>query len=238
VPAVVRVPPRGDAVEGKRLAAILGCTACHGTDLGGRACHEAPGKYRLTCPNVTQVRALYDDEALVTLLRHGRKRNGALVDFMPWDMYNHLTDEDLGDVLAFVRETPAVEGEPLPRSWYSWGTRWEKVRGEYPYLNDLADYDTTPLEGPAERGRYLASVACAECHAPDLRGYEGDTAPNLLVAQGYTAEGFAGLMREGLTLSGRESATGLMTETARRRFSNFTPEEVAALKAYLDQRRP
>jgi mono/diheme cytochrome c family protein len=239
VPAAVRVPPRGDAVEGGRLAWILGCRGCHDADLGGRECYDVPGRFRLTCPNVTEAREDYDDVALVTLLRHGRKRNGALVDFMPWDMYNHLTDEDLGHLIAFVRETPAVvRPEPLPASWYSWAMRWEMVKGEYPYLNDLADYDSTPLEGIAEKGRYLAAVSCPECHAPDLRGYEGDTAPDLLVAKGYTLDGFVRLMAEGITMGGTESTTGLMTETARLRFSHFTPDEVAALKAYLDARPP
>ena len=37
VPDVVHVPERGDPVEGARLAAVLGCRSCHGSDLGGDA---------------------------------------------------------------------------------------------------------------------------------------------------------------------------------------------------------
>jgi hypothetical protein len=43
-------------------------------------------------------------------------------------------------------------------------------------------------------------------------------------------------MRTGKTLAGTESATGLMSGVARGRFSHFTDDEIAALKAYLDQR--
>jgi hypothetical protein len=43
-------------------------------------------------------------------------------------------------------------------------------------------------------------------------------------------------MRTGMTIAGRESATGLMSSVARLRFSHFTDEEIGALKAYLDQR--
>jgi mono/diheme cytochrome c family protein len=236
VPAGVAVPELGEAAEGKRLAAIVGCTGCHGEDLGGRAaCYEIPGMVTFNCPNVTAARERYDDLALVTLLRHGRKLDGALVDFMPWDMYAHLSDRDLGHILAYVRSVPAVRNEPLPPTRYSWATRWDVVLGEYPWVNDLADYDTTPLEGIAERGRYLASIACPECHAPDLHGYEGDSAPNLVVVKAYSDAAFARLMHEGITLSGQESASGLMTAMARSRFVHFRPDEIAALKAYLDQ---
>ena len=71
---------------------------------------------------------------------------------------------------------------------------------------------------------------------PDLNGYEGDIAPSLLIAKAYSAEAFATLMRTGRTLAGTDSATGLMSSTARWRFAHFTDEEIGALKAYLDLR--
>jgi cytochrome c553 len=237
VPAEVTVPAGGDATEGARLAAIVGCTGCHGADLAGVTnCYEEPGRFRFNCPNLVEVRQRYTDRDLVVLLRHGRKLDGALVDFMPWDMYAQLTDADLASIIAFLRATPAVEKPVQPPTEYAWSTRWEILRGVYPPANDLADYDTTPREGISERGRYLASIACPECHAPDLDGYEGDTAPGLLVAKAYPAAAFTRLLREGKTLAGTESSSGLMSRVARGRFSHFTDDEVAALKAYLDSR--
>jgi len=237
VPAEVAVPPGGDAVEGARLAAIVGCTGCHGADMAGRAsCYEEPGRYRFNCPNVVEARSRYTDRDLVVLLRHGRKKDGALVDFMPWDMYAQLTDRDLASILAFVRTLPAVDKPVQPPTEYAWKVRFEILRGTYPYVNDLADYDTRPREGAIERGRYLASIACPECHAPDLNGYDGDSAPNLLVAKAYPPEAFARLLRTGRTIAGTESASGLMSSVARGRFSHFTDDEIAALKSYLDQR--
>jgi mono/diheme cytochrome c family protein len=239
VPTVVHIPERGDPVEGARLAAVLGCRACHGSDLGGDAnCYSEPDRMSLVCPNVTQARERYSDRDLVVLLRYGKKRDGALVDFMPWDMYAHLTDQDLGHVLAFVRATPKVVKSQLPSSSYSWATRWNMLIGDYPPRNDLNEYDLTPLDGPAERGRYLASIACPECHAPNLRGYPGDDAPSLVVAKAYSPEAFARLMRDGITISGTESKTGLMSTVARSRFAHLRADEVIALKTYLDQRVP
>jgi mono/diheme cytochrome c family protein len=237
VPADVAVPAGGDATAGAHLAAIVGCTGCHGPDMAGHAnCYEEPGRMRFNCPNVVEARGRYTDRDLVILLRHGRKVDGALVDFMPWDMFAQLTDGDLANVIAFVRALPEVDKPVQPRTEYAWATRLEILRGTYPYVNDLADYDTRPRDGLAERGRYLASIACPECHAPDLNGYEGESAPSLLIAKAYSAEAFARLMRTGETLAGTESATGLMSMVARARFSHFTDDEVASLKAYLDQR--
>jgi hypothetical protein len=72
VPAVVHVPERGDPVEGARLAAVLGCRACHGSDLGGDAnCYSEPGKMSLVCPNVTQARERYSDQDLVASIVGG-----------------------------------------------------------------------------------------------------------------------------------------------------------------------
>ena len=237
VPATVSVPSGGDTVEGARLAAILGCPSCHGPDMAGETnCYEEPGRFRVNCPNLIEARSRYSDRDFVILLRHGRKLDGALVDFMPWDMYAHLTDRDLADVIAFVRSAPSVEKPVQPKTDYAWVTRWQILRGEYPHMNDLADYDTTPREGAIERGRYLASIACPECHAPDLNGYPGDSAPGLLIAKAYSPEAFSRLMHTGVTLAGTESATGLMSNVARARFSHLHDDEIAALKAYLDQR--
>jgi cytochrome c553 len=237
VPPIVAVPGGGDAVEGARMAAIIGCTGCHGVDMAGVAnCYEEPERFRFNCPNVIEARNRYSDRDFVILLRHGRKLDGALVDFMPWDMYAQLSDEDLADIIAFIRALPAA-GKPVqPATEYAWATRWEILRGAYPYVNDLADYDTRPREGIAERGRYLTSIACPECHAPDLEGYEGDSAPGLLIAKAYPPEAFARLLRTGRTLAGTDSATGLMSGVARARFAHLTDDEIAAIKAYLEQR--
>ena len=85
-------------------------------------------------------------------------------------------------------------------------------------------------------GRHLALTSCPECHGPDLNGFPGDDAPPLIVAKAYSAENFARLMKTGITVSGTESATGLMTEMGRMRFSVMTDDEVRALKLYLDSR--
>ena len=51
--------------------------------------------------------------------------------------------------------------------------------------------------------------------------------PDLIVASAYSRDEFAGLMREGASLNGRD--LGLMGEVARDRFGAFTDEEITAL---------
>jgi mono/diheme cytochrome c family protein len=87
-----------------------------------------------------------------------------------------------------------------------------------------------------DRGRHLALTACSECHGIEFAGFPEEGSPPLLVAKAYSEAEFTRLMREGLTRTGAESASGLMTEVARERFVHFTDEEIAALKAFLDQR--
>ena len=45
-------------------------------------------------------------------------------------------------------------------------------------------------------------------------------------------------MSEGITLAETDGATGFMSSVARTRFAHLRPDEVADLKAYLDQRKP
>lgn len=93
-----------------------------------------------------------------------------------------------------------------------------------------------PLDaGPATaRGRYLTTIACAECHGPTLAGIPnpqpGDP-PDLRIAAAYAPAAFARLLKSGIKQDGRPA--GDMTVEARKRLSALTPEEVTAIRAYL-----
>ena len=57
----------------------------------------------------------------------------------------------------------------------------------------------------------------------------------LLVARAYSDHRFLRLLHQGKTLAGTESASGLMSEVARSRFSVLSADEVAAIKDVLDR---
>ncbi len=231
----------GDAVEGLRVATRVGCNGCHGADGGGRELWEEEGKFKMFSPNLTVKRDLYDDVEIDGLLRQGRTLDGHVPFGMPILMFQHLSDREVRDITAWLRSIPAVVNPDLKESWFSDETRKQLEDDTQPYLEDMRPDpgNQPPLEPPTETlalGRHLAMTSCPECHGRDLNGFPGDDAPPLVVAKAYSMENFARLMKTGITISGTESATGLMTLMGRMRFSVMTDDEIRALKLYLDSR--
>jgi mono/diheme cytochrome c family protein len=231
--------PAGDVSAGARLTVVLGCRGCHMEDLGGQVFVDIPNVARLVAPNLTQLRSTYDHEAFLRLMRAGTKADGRLALVMPNKAHQRLTDRQLADLFAYFRSVPPVE-RSLPTSTLRPLGRLGIALGEY----DLDDMRADPPESPvvladrkeSDLGRHLALVTCSECHGIDFAGFPEEGSPPLLIAKAYSKDEFTRLMREGLTKTGAESASGLMTEVARTRFVHFTDEEIASLKAFLDQR--
>jgi len=118
VPRVaVAVPADAAAVaRGRHLSeAVAVCTVCHGDDLGGRLAFEHPLLGRGYTPNLTAGRggigAAYDAADWDRALRHGVDRSGRGLLFMPVDHYQHLSDADLGAMIAYYRSMPPVDNE-------------------------------------------------------------------------------------------------------------------------------
>jgi mono/diheme cytochrome c family protein len=87
------------------------------------------------------------------------------------------------------------------------------------------------------RGRYIASVTCAECHGPKLEGGRAakGSIPDLVVAGGYTPGEFEKLITRGIPTGGR-TIREMMSGVATTRFSHLTPHERDELYAYLKAR--
>jgi mono/diheme cytochrome c family protein len=242
-PAAALPVTRGDPVEGRRIAHRVGCTGCHGEDGAGKTLWEQPGAFKVRSANLTEKRALYDDPGLHGLLAQGRTHDGHKPFGMPVFMLQRLSQDERGDVIAWMRSLPAVANPGLESTWMSAEVRAQVEAGTFPVDDFLPDAGVrAPAERPTERlalGEYLAMTSCTECHGRDLRGWApDDPAPSLVVAKAYTPATFERLMREGLTASGRPSKTGSMTSVARQRFAGMTDEEISALKAWLDARAP
>jgi mono/diheme cytochrome c family protein len=230
--------PPGDAAEGARLGQVLGCTACHGADLGGAVFVHIPRTARVVAGNLTRARGRYDDDALLRLLRTGAKADGRLALVMPTKAFQRLRDQQVADVAAWLRSVPAVERE-LPATWLGPLARLGVVLGAYDIESMRADAPESPAvladRNGADRGRHLAQVVCGECHGVDLAGYPEDGTPGLQVVKAYSADAFGRLLREGTIKAGGDSASGLMSSVARYRFGALHEDEIADLKRYLDQ---
>ena len=235
-PLVIPTDP-ADIEEGRRLAHVTGCTHCHAENLGGAVPVDIPNVVRFVAPNVTAALPGYSDAELETLLRKGVRRDGTSVFFMPAAMLQHLDDQDVGRIIAWLRTMPRVEGihgqtevRPLGRFIIAKGD----FKSSAQYALEAPPAVATTASDSINRGRYLVMGACTECHGQDLNGEELAKAPPLTVAKNYSAEDFSKLMHEGVALGGRE--TELMSPTARARFASFTPAETAAVYQFLKSR--
>jgi cytochrome c553 len=226
--------------EGQRLATVRGCyNGCHGERLDGGVFIDQPLLARLVAPNLTQVVAQYTDAELERVIRHGVRRNGRSTLGMPSSMFYHLSDQDLGAIIAFLRSAPVTEG---PATEISLGplARLGLVLGKYHPQAELIDHDAPRLavrdtSDHITFGKYLALTSCTECHGLELQGNPDGPTPNLGIAATYSEEGFVRLMRTGKALGDRELR--LMSDVARGRFSHLTAGEMKALHTYLSTLR-
>jgi cytochrome c553/mono/diheme cytochrome c family protein len=228
-------PAAIDTSEGRRMAKIVGCWAgCHGMEgQGGKA--GLDGVFRNTAPTLSQVLPRYSDEELVRLIRYGVKRDGhsavGMISYTFWP----LGDADIANLIGHLRAQPVVPPvERKLRLWFLgrfalatglWKVSAEQVDRTIPRWGEL------PRTTAFERGRYLASVTCTECHGLDFRGDKLEGGPSLAILGGYEPAQFQHLMRTGEPIGGRD--LGIMSWTARVGFSNFTDQEIADVYEFL-----
>jgi cytochrome c553 len=224
-----------DLEEGRRMARIVGCwSGCHGPEGEGRDA-SIPGIVRHTAPTLSEVLPAYSDAELARLVRYGVKRDGRSALGMIAYTFWPLGDQDLANIFAHLRSQPARE--PVPRvlelapkgriavALGMWRTSAEAVDRSIPRWGEL------PRETSFERGRYLASVTCSECHGLDFHGNAQERGPSLAIVAAYSPEQFRHLLRTGEPISGRD--LGIMGWTARNAFVLFTDQEIADIRTFL-----
>jgi mono/diheme cytochrome c family protein len=222
--------------EGERLARIGGCLGCHGPAMEGRVFMDERWLVRLVASDLRRVVRQQSDAELERSIRRGVLPDGRSVWAMPSPMFYHLTDEDLGAILAYMRsvEPDQTEG-PQVASRMRIGARVGVLAGMFHPLVEEIDADRPRFipdrDEPLELGRYLALTACSECHGQDLRGGFGGQAPDLRMAGAFQPDAFSRLMKEGVSPGPRE--LGVMADVARSRFAHFTDAEISALHLYL-----
>lgn len=236
------VVPTGEAAiaEGRRLATIRGCNdGCHGKGVSGGKFFEGPWYYGgMVAPDLTRVAATHSDSELERVIRQGVRQDGRSTFGMPSSMFFHMTDADLGYIIAFLRSLPLGDG---PQTEIRFGpiARLELLmKPHYAYATEIerdAPWATAAeLSGPQGRGRYLALTVCTECHGMELKGSDDGSTPDLIAVGAYGRADFERLMRTGIAVGERE--LGLMTEVARIRFARMHDDEVQALYDYLSAR--
>jgi cytochrome c553 len=225
--------PAGSAAEGAHLAAVYGCTDCHGDDLRGRPYPHPDPFGSVTSANLTQKAKTYSDADFARAIREGLTPEGYSVEFMPSNAFAHMTDIEVADIIGYVRSLPV--GGPDTAEWRpGWKGYWQLGSGKFPpgqaFMADARRQQPRDLGPATAQGRHLTAVACSECHGNDLTGQKGGP-PNLTIAGAYDPADFHRLLKTGMAAGGRE--VGMMSGVARKRFSRFTDDEVEAIRLYL-----
>ena len=170
----------GRALErGKHLVeARYGCTGCHGDNFGGGEMINDGAVGTILGPNITAGKggrtANYTMADWDRIVRHGIKPDGHPA-FMPSEDFLLMSDQELSDVVTYIRSRPTVDATVAAPTFGPIGKVLAAV-GKFPLsAQNIANHNAAheALPPPAEEtvafGRHLAGI-CTGCHRPDLSG--------------------------------------------------------------------
>lgn len=146
----------------------------------------------------------YTDADFERALRHGVRRDGRPLFFMPAEAFAVLSDADLAAVIGYLRTLPTVDREtPAPRIGPI--ARVLYLGGNFPLLPvERVSHEAHPPVPPpgesVEYGEYLATVGgCRSCHGGGLAGTGDPSAPDITRSRlpSWTEADFFRALREG-----------------------------------------
>jgi len=219
--------------RGEHLVRTRGCGGCHGEDLAGQLMWGMALAPNLPAYAQRETAAIFE-----AALRHGIGRDGRGMYSMPAYNFVRMRDEDVADIIAYLRSRPVIEKD-LPRARFPWRLRLDMALGHDTaipaYLDQVPPLRRSDDPDPAiARGEYLAMTTCNECHGFGLRAdvpWDEESAPDLVVVLAYDEAAFRRLMQEGIAIGDRELE--LMSDVARGRFAWFTDQELSDLYRFL-----
>jgi cytochrome c553 len=256
--AGIEVPTSEEARERGRhqVHAVLACTECHGDDLAGKMFFDAAPMGRLAASNLTPAAGSptvgYTAEDWNRAIRHGVNREGRGLLFMPSDAYAHLTDDELGEVVAYLASLEPIERD-LPEPDIGPVTRVLLATGQEIIPAERVDHAAVGRPQPVTSdsliaaGAHLVKVsACVACHGPSFDGGKvpgtdpswppaGNLTPHPEGLGRYTLDTFDSVLRTGTKVDGTQIDPSFMPW---RSYAGMSEGEVAALWAYLQSLEP
>jgi cytochrome c553 len=246
----INIPTDQASIErGKHVATIRMCGHCHTETLSGQF-DAVPIMITLTVPNLTAgaggVGATNTDEDWVRAIRHGVGYDGRGLVLMPSATWYHLSDEDLGALIAYLKSLPPIDNEmpktdlgPLGRVMLALGQLPPEIEPNVISIDHAGPRPVTPEPGvTVEYGMYLART-CMLCHGPELNGQIiSEGGPEKYVAlnltpggemKGWSEEDFMTAMQTGVTPSGHH----LIDVMPWKYFGQMTDDELKAVWMYL-----
>lgn len=235
VPTVAVAVPHDAAsiAEGARIARVANCRDCHGMNGEGKLLFEVPMVGKVAPPPLAMVAADMTDAELARAIRYGVHKDGSSLFIMPTFALGHLSDDDLGRVIAWIRSLKQGPQDSKARTSFGPVGRALLLAGKLPAMASSAT--VAGKVRPANVGRYYVDVACLACHKLHKDGVmeDGKTKVPALapMAASYDAGKFRHLMRTGEGMGKRD--LGIMSVVAKAGFAAMTDEEIVAVQTYL-----
>jgi mono/diheme cytochrome c family protein len=226
------------------------CTECHGTNFGGGTMIDAFPIGRLLGPNITTGKGSrtidYKPADWDRIVRHGVLPSGQPA-VMPSEDFKLMSDQELSDVISYIRSRPPIDNEVPAPSFGPLGKFLLATGQIRPSATLIDTHQGTHVKQPpateatAVFGKHMAAI-CVGCHRENLAGgpiVGGD--PSWVPARNLTQhpdglakvtyEQFVKTMREGVRADGTplKPPMNALTQYAQK----MTDVEMQALWAYL-----
>lgn len=246
VPAMQIAADSAMLLKGKRLSVVKGCTDCHGADLGGKVMIDNFPLGRISTSNLTRGKgglpSDYSTMDWVLALKHGVRKDGKPLIFMPSHEFTMLSQEDMASVISYMQQIPPVDRE-RPELSIGPVARILSEVGDFPLVPaEMIDHNRMQIKSVREEisvefGKYL-STSCQGCHKETMKGGE-PVAPGFPVVADITSTGnpgkwteeqFINTLRTGVTPEGKTLDPQYMPWPMAKEFNDT---ELKALRKYL-----
>lgn len=233
LPAIKATTDPIGIAEGGRLAAVTGCTRCHGSQGQGRVLAGVPFIGHVVAPSLPRVASEATDGQMARAIRNGVGIDARPLFIMPSHALNRLSSDDTARLVGWIRTLPTSAFDVIGSTAVGVQGRFAILTGQLPDSVDLSQGQSKAR--PADIGRYFAHLSCTQCHAVDhdeMTGAGRATAPALSrVALAYDVAGFRAMLRTGKARGGRPLP--VMGEASRSGMAQLSDTEIDAIHTYL-----
>jgi len=241
---------QGDPGQGGYIFALAGGCGCHMGQAGflaGGMPFEGPFGV-VYAANITQDPATgignWSDQEIIDAIRLGHGPDGEqLFPVMPYPTFSHMADEDVQNLVAFLRTAPPIENAVPER----------QLNVEAPPFSPMAPPPAAAPGSGVARGEYIVTAIshCGDCHtpfnpdgSPDFSKFlaggvvEGQIAPNITPHDGtgigaWSEQDIVNLLKTGQRPGNEPPVGGLMALSIEGGYKDMTDADAGAIAAYL-----
>jgi len=224
VPAeTISIPTDAASISGGEHLFQVHCAGCHGVNLEGGVVVSMPPIGSITAPAIAGGHGKYgtvlSDTELIRAIRHGVGIDQKPLLVMPSGSYYYFSDQDLSQIIAYVKSMPSPSAPPQPSKLSAVGIALAAAGA----FGNVFNAETIDHNAPrpavvepgitVEYGEYKSYVGeCRICHGSQLTGGK-DPNPGAPPAPDLTSSGNVGqwteaefiqTMRTGVTPAGKQ----------------------------------